>query len=1305
MSRGHVPTKRGSALLLSLGVLALLAIMGTTFVTMTRMDSKLNAHYVDDVQCEMLARGMLEYVRGILVDDQDRSMRIISNSLTYPVVAQRYENRDTGGPFVRSDGGFMLTGVNTDDNVRNTNVSRADEFTRPGTSSQGRFGLRLGIPPSNDFWLCLPNDSRNQANASRSAYVASGGWQHQGQTGSFYCGYDEVTRFAGTIYWKQVVRDYVDPQVWDYDKGDWAYTERVIPTSVDTNGVGYDVWATLCQNTIDDNPWASGGADPGLGTSDYDPERSVWANQYHDTCSSFLTPGGPSLYLQGPRFVGDAGLPGGRYWRMAVRVVMPEGGYFNANMIGNAQGTKLTDMDGAGLGGARATKYGATSVYRNYATDIADYGPNHMGLMGFTAYSGDDALPYTGNPNNPTITPYDAVCYSPLQISLKQQLYDARTAPLASWFPLSGDQATAYGNVCNAWADKILQARYGGTNKRPAATSSHEARYQVGWRADGGSYYVIPNPENPIGTDTPFGAEEVLEHATPTHMVDDNSACGSRFFNVAYHDAFNGSLVDTRYYTLLCRSRLSALSRDTILRGKIWFTEKHGKYADGANHPELGIYQVPTAMQNQAGEWRSIAILKRVNLNMLGATNTGWPGDPNGTTYLTFPPNGLTSVKQRWIAKRQYEQDRCYYMLKGALKWYYGDYWDASGAHRTNAAEAEQLAAKGACQLIAALTDMIDRDQDETKYVAPDSSGAIGWGTERFPVINEVGLEIKSTGTIEHFRVELFNPMENIPWLPDAKEAIDLSRYSIRILTNGGPSHSYALSGLDSMGKTSGTFDSVQGKCTSIGMGGAKDGGSKSANRYLHVKLDSEVKRDFTLANLTAGVQVELIKNTRVGGERVVDRAASWGEDGSGPREYLKLATYNDGTTSSATTFSGIYRRVDPTNAKTYKCTGRINQCSVVHAERNLDYSGISTFGSVNSYATNTALFKDATTYNYVAQWCKDIKVPDADLPSIGWLGEAFLYTYMDPDQGPITERNDRGQPSLADLGNKYTSYSSIDRTAKLNLFKPFGNSRNVHILDIFTCWDPSNDGEDNDGDGLVDEDDEVVVHGRLDVNAAGGELWAEIFGIQSDRTKGMSFTGEQGTMKLSTSYPRTLAGRTDQAPDINRWIQYAHPGPRETIGDMVRCGKLSVQPGWSLGGSSIAMPTSYSRENNPYLSWDDWDPDRLVGASSYDDDGDGKWDEVDERDGLFTWYANLLTTRNSVFTVEIVTELTAPPYYPGHALQHGCYKIQSDSVRSRKHLLAVLDRSQTLRVASDGTCDFTGPVKVLVQRWAQTNQ
>ena len=93
--------ERGSGLILVLGVLALLAVMATTFVTLVSIDARLTSVYRDDVMTEMLAQGVARYAIAVLRDDQDRTLF-------------KYENRDqaVGG---RQPGKIIsLPGRNTD---------------------------------------------------------------------------------------------------------------------------------------------------------------------------------------------------------------------------------------------------------------------------------------------------------------------------------------------------------------------------------------------------------------------------------------------------------------------------------------------------------------------------------------------------------------------------------------------------------------------------------------------------------------------------------------------------------------------------------------------------------------------------------------------------------------------------------------------------------------------------------------------------------------------------------------------------------------------------------------------------------------------------------------------------------------------------------------------------------------------------------------------------------------------------------------------------------------------------------------
>ena len=67
--------QKGSGLIIALGVLAMLAIMATTFITLMRLDTRVTASYVDDLRCEMLVQGALHYFKGILRDDLNRRWR------------------------------------------------------------------------------------------------------------------------------------------------------------------------------------------------------------------------------------------------------------------------------------------------------------------------------------------------------------------------------------------------------------------------------------------------------------------------------------------------------------------------------------------------------------------------------------------------------------------------------------------------------------------------------------------------------------------------------------------------------------------------------------------------------------------------------------------------------------------------------------------------------------------------------------------------------------------------------------------------------------------------------------------------------------------------------------------------------------------------------------------------------------------------------------------------------------------------------------------------------------------------------
>ncbi len=91
-----------------------------------------------------------------------------------------------------------------------------------------------------------------------------------------------------------------------------------------------------------------------------------------------------------------------------------------------------------------------------------------------------------------------------------------------------------------------------------------------------------------------------------------------------------------------------------------------------------------------------------------------------------------------------------------------------------------------------------------------------------------------------------------------------------------------------------------------------------------------------------------------------------------------------------------------------------------------------------------------------------------------------------------------------------------------------------------------------------------------------------------------------------------------------------------------------------------------------------------------YDDDGDGVYNERDERDMIFTWVSNFFTTRQNLFEMNLTVDFCKTPYYPGRVLPAKAWK--TESVYARRQMIGVIDRSTMLRVQPNGACDFSGP-------------
>ncbi|HUV40111.1 MAG TPA: hypothetical protein VMY39_10875, partial [Planctomycetota bacterium] len=233
----------GSGLILSLAVLAMLAVLATTFVSLSRLDVRVTLNYVDDQSCEMLARGTLNYFKALLRDDLDRTWG-------------KYENRDAQvGMLGRYWNGLTLNRI-------------------PGLNT-----ARYGTPLCNDFWFNAPFKGASWEGEF-------GGIYDDDSRGNLNIVYMQQS-FASTIGSSKgvVVRFRDDANNRDFD----AYTCLTL--------ADYD--QTYTKLVYKDHPEASGtGVDYDGDGSPWDDPTSCLTGFYYDT-APFVLFGGESYFQSG----------------------------------------------------------------------------------------------------------------------------------------------------------------------------------------------------------------------------------------------------------------------------------------------------------------------------------------------------------------------------------------------------------------------------------------------------------------------------------------------------------------------------------------------------------------------------------------------------------------------------------------------------------------------------------------------------------------------------------------------------------------------------------------------------------------------------------------------------------------------------------------------------------------------------------------------------------------------------------------------------------------------------------------------
>ena len=745
-------SNRGSGLIVTLSVLALLALMATMFITLMRTDLRVAANYADDQRCQMLAWGMLNYLKAILRDDLDRTWG-------------KYENRDRGVGYV-------------------TNLNSTD-----GTRVLGLNTLRYGTPISNDFWFSEPT---------------VGGWGGLSANGPrYWAGNSFKQQSFGCSWSRSPVRRGVAGRIWDTK-----------------NNREFDAWLSRQQCRFDDegmivhydHPRAVGeiidfDASGEIGSSD---EKSL-LKLYHDK-GPFVLYSGDSYFFPGASLTGEVSLPGNVHWRWAVKMGVSHAARINLNTVGNLDGRNTSLLNDVGN---LSSVFGHPSLVGKRAVDEADLlwqdRSRHLGRIQWKGFSGE----YEFQDGFPRF--YNEVNYLPSQVNLEKLFRRSRYSGVTTT-PYEDAQVNLL--MDPAMAHPLIEYRLGDDGK-PGAPGEHE-RYMPGWRRDGATFYRLQSMENPQGDDRFFGSNEAIEHARPVYHGGTSAIVNAL-----------GDDKETRKETWRkLRPFATVWSTDTILRGKVWPTEGW----------------LPWRRSGTPGDWRHIDILKRVNINLIGASGNDGLGDKD--------------LKRKWLDKRARERQRLYYMLVAGMR--FGDSGMNVSEHRLRA-----------CQFIAALSDMVDRDNEETYFSAKihaedPNAGTSAWGlgTERHAVINEVVVYVSQANNANwqasKLRIELYNPMENIPWIPDADEVIDISDYRLKI-----NDHVYVLGhNLKEFGVCD--FDIIKGSAKTIGADGiygrpvinwrSGNGPHATWTRYLHIGWERGWPSDISKEELTSGLRISLWK-------------------------------------------------------------------------------------------------------------------------------------------------------------------------------------------------------------------------------------------------------------------------------------------------------------------------------------------------------------------------------------------------------------------------------------------------------------
>lgn len=199
---------------------------------------------------------------------------------------------------------------------------------------------------------------------------------------------------------------------------------------------------------------------------------------------------------------------------------------------------------------------------------------------------------------------------------------------------------------------------------------------------------------------------------------------------------------------------------------------------------------------------------------------------------------------------------------------------------------------------------------------------------------------------------------------------------------------------------------------------------------------------------------------------------------------------------------------------------------------------------------------------------------------------------------------------------------------------KSYGRIRladpNFHgLMNYLTYFEPFNDGVDNDGDLSTDEDDELQVAGRININTAPWYVIKQLpwLGRQND-----AITDSDNLARAIAAWRDKLDLSPDGGPD--------YTNRQAATGIIARL--ISEEPGFRNIGELMQVintgMTAPDFDIRKYL--DGSNNGNLVTPTPPDYSGDSITDDFEERNILFHRVSNLVTVRSDVFTAYILVRI-----------------------------------------------------------------